>query len=178
MGSGASKKSNAEDKSNFEEDDEEDFDTFSKKKAGNKPKLEQNGLLPKLEASPAKKAKGRNSIVGLEDEDDDFQPLRKPKKKDEEKELRNEIIELEKTFENLDLDSSIKKPKPMMTRGLYRSSTIDDSFSTRPARGSRPPLGPFGTPAPKPLKFSWEESKPAPVVDKDNDDWNYKQVRF
>ena len=47
--------------------------------------------------------------------------------KAEEKELKNEIIELEKTFENLDLDNSIggggsitsthRKP---FTRGLYR----------------------------------------------------------
>ena len=46
--------------------------------------------------------------------------------KAEEKELKNEIIELEKTFENLDLDNSIgggsinstyRKP---LNRGLYR----------------------------------------------------------
>ena len=54
MGSGASKKAN-NNAAELDEDDEEDYDTFSKKRLGggknsNYPKLEQAGLLPKLQS--------------------------------------------------------------------------------------------------------------------------------
>ena len=139
-----------------------------------------------------KKKDGGRKIIGLDDDSDaenDSKTAKKPGKraKNEENELKNEIIELEKTFENLDLDNSIgganvKKP---FTRGLYRSSTIDQnySFDQRPQHtNSRPTMafgGSFGTPAiAKPLKFSWEEQTVPIVVDKNNDDWNYQQVSY
>jgi len=198
MGTGASKKSAAE-KASFDDDDDEDFDTYSKKKLAENSKyqrLEQNGLLPKLQSVSAfsrnkeKKKDGGRKIIGLDDDSDaenDSKTAKKPGKraKNEENELKNEIIELEKTFENLDLDNSIgganvKKP---FTRGLYRSSTIDQnySFDQRPQHtNSRPTMafgGSFGTPAiAKPLKFSWEEQTVPIVVDKNNDDWNYQQT--
>ena len=159
--------------------------------------MEQNGLLPKLQSVSAfnrnkeKKKDGERKIVGLDEDSDtenDAKTAKKPgvRAKNEENELKNEIIELEKTFENLDLDNSIggtnvRKP---FSRGLYRSSTIDQSYSfdQRPQHtNSRPNMafggGTFGTPAiAKPLKFSWEEPTVPIVVDKDNDDWNYQQV--
>ena len=107
-------------------------------------------------------------------------------KKDEEKELRKEIMELEKTFESLDLDThhshhtSVKKSN-FSRGGLFRSSTIDESYHQRPTNGSRrpPPMLGFGTPAvSKPLKFSWEETSAPAIVDKHTDDWNYQQVPF
>ena len=99
------------------------------------------------------------------------------KKKDEEKELKNEIMELEKTFEKLDIE-----PKSSRNRGgLFRSSTLDESsssYNNRPQRvPTRPPPLAFGTPVvSKPLKFSWEETRPPPIVDKSNEEWNYQQV--
>ena len=131
-------------------------------------------------------------VSGLEDDDSDIEALdsqsnqnsykkKGQKKKDEEKELKNEIIELEKTFESLDLDNAYSNNTNPRTRGLYRSSTLDNGYSTyapRPTKGPmRPPVA-FGTPVAKPLKFSWQEAAKSVVVDKDNDDWNYKQVRF
>ena len=107
-------------------------------------------------------------------------------KKDEEKELRKEIMELEKTFESLDLDThhshhtSVKKSN-FSRGGLFRSSTIDESYHQRPTNGSKrpPPMLGFGTPAvSKPLKFSWEETSAPAIVDKHTDDWNYQQVTF
>ena len=157
--------------------------------------MEPAGILPKLSAVSAFGSKSKlrdkngRKIVGLEDDSDveeDITTTKKGKRaKNEENELKNEIIELEKTFENLDLDNSIgstshRKP---FTRGLYRSSTIDESylFNQRPQNStSRPPMafgGSFATPAvAKPLKFSWQEPTVPIVVDKDNDDWNYQQV--
>ena len=98
-------------------------------------RLEHNGLLPKLQSvaafgkSKEKKKDSGREIVGLDD-DSDVEEItsKKPgqRAKAEEKELKNEIIELEKTFENLDLDNSIgggsinstyRKP---LNRGLYR----------------------------------------------------------
>ena len=123
---------------------------------------------PKKQVSPRKPIKSRN-------------------KKDEEKELRKEIMELEKTFESLDLDNknhhtSVKKSN-FSRGGLFRSSTIDESFTSRPQNGGggpgrRPPvpMG-FGTPSVgKPLKFSWEETTAPTTLDKNTDDWNYQQV--
>ena len=66
MGSGASKKPNAE--KSLENDDTEDFDTYTQKKAENKgqPKLEQAGLLPKLDSSNFKKpSNGPRTIIDL-----------------------------------------------------------------------------------------------------------------
>ena len=110
-------------------------------------------------------------------------------KKEDEKELRKEIMELEKTFESLDLDSgsvstynnhtSVKK-STFSRGGLFRSSTIDEgSYQSRPNNGpNRRPPPVFGTPAvSKPLKFSWQESSAPAVVDKHTDDWNYQQVK-
>jgi len=207
MGTGASKKATADaEKASFDDDDtDEDFDTYSKKKVAANSKsfsrLEHNGLLPKLQSvaafgkSKEKKKDSGREIVGLDD-DSDVEEItsKKPgqRAKAEEKELKNEIIELEKTFENLDLDNSIgggsinsthRKP---FTRGLYRSSTIDESYShnqrTQNSTSRTGPSmafvgGPFGTPAMvKPLKFSWEEPAVSIIVDKDNEDWNYQQT--
>ena len=145
------------------------------------------------QVSITKSILGRTKIIGLDDDEDsepeDSRPWPAgPKKgkraKDEEKELRNDIIELEKTFDNLELDNNIVSTSTTLkknNRSLYRASTFDESHTfsqaVRPNRGlTRPPVA-FGTPLnSKPLKFSWEESKTAPVVDKDNEDWNYKQV--
>ena len=59
MGSGASKKATNENAANFDDEDDEDFDTFAKKKLGQnkgqnkgQPRLEQAGLLPKLQDTP------------------------------------------------------------------------------------------------------------------------------
>lgn len=203
MGSGASK-NNAKEKASFDDqDDEEDYDTFSKRvknsNTAGAPRLEQNGLLPKLNnsSSPSKKSnKQRTSIIGLEEDEeeeleDQVLPLKNRRsKKEEERELRNEIIELEKTFENLELEDDVKKNgrishfnRPTNHRGLYRSSTLDESRYTNGAfdnaRQGRTASNRqfFGTPAiAKPLKFSWEDTKPAPIVDKSNEDWNYQQV--
>ena len=98
-------------------------------------------------------------------------------------------MELERTFESLDLEStstynntnhtSVKKST--FTRGgLFRSSTIDEGSYQRPNNGPNrrpPPVLGFGTPAvSKPLKFSWQESSAPAIVDKHTDDWNYQQV--
>ena len=72
MGSGASKKSdgNAANFDDSEEPAEEDFDTFSRKKLAQKsqqPRLEQAGLLPKLQQdTPTNKndSKTTRTIIG------------------------------------------------------------------------------------------------------------------
>ena len=74
MGNGASSKKSESKKDEFEEEDtEEDFDSYARKKAqerSGQQRLEQAGLLPKLEASPVlKKPVVRQTIVGLEDTD-------------------------------------------------------------------------------------------------------------
>ena len=77
MGNGASSKKSQEKKEDEfdEEDADEDFDSYARKKAqerSGQQRLEQAGLLPKLEASPIhKKPIVRETIVGLEDTDDE-----------------------------------------------------------------------------------------------------------
>ena len=116
----------------------------------------------------------------------------------DEKQLKNEILELEKTFESLELDR--KSPTPRT--GLFRTTSIaatafmPTSFAGngsgggllggRPTnRGQNKTLQsltsnsiPGGSGAPKPLKFSWEESSTPKAVDKDSEEWTYKQVPF
>ena len=77
MGNGASSKKseNSQKKEEFEEEDDEDFDSYARKKAqerSGQQRLEQAGLLPKLESSPERsKPVGRETIIGLDDSDDD-----------------------------------------------------------------------------------------------------------
>ena len=77
MGNGASSKKseNSQKKEDFEEEDDEDFDSYARKKAqerSGQQRLEQAGLLPKLESSPERsKPVVRETIIGLDDSDDD-----------------------------------------------------------------------------------------------------------
>lgn len=206
MGTGASKKAKTSTESP-EEDEDEDYDSFSKKRSQplneGQPRLEQAGLLPKLENSSSNfiQHQKRTTIVGLLDSDDEESEVitqQKAKKAaagpaaakakissktaNDEKQLRNEILELEKTFESLEMESSsaVAKRPP----GLMRASTIDHhhivqplSYNhSRPARGPLRPQQSFTAPVSRPLKFSWEETHAPVMVDKDTDEWNYKQV--
>lgn len=70
MGSGASKKSN-EDAQAKSDEESDDFETYTQKKAeaNGQPKLEQAGLLPKLEQPPSttnfkKPTNGPRTIIG------------------------------------------------------------------------------------------------------------------
>ena len=153
-------------------------------------------------------------LIDSDSEEDEFKPefrdknIHKPAKtitsnglnkkaaKTDEKQLKNEILELEKTFESLELDR--KSPTPRT--GLFRTTSIaatafmPTSFAgngsggggllgSRPSnRGQNKTLQsltlnsvPVGG-APKPLKFSWEESSTPKAVDKDSEEWTYKQV--
>ena len=109
------------------------------------------------------------------------------KTNNDEKTLKNEILELEKTFESLDMDRKTPTPRT----GLFRTTSIAATafmpqFLPYGNRPNRPGGGPnrtslqsggfFANPAPKTLKFSWEESSTPIAVDKNTDEWTYKQV--
>ena len=101
--------------------------------------------------------------------------------------MKNEILELEKTFESLDMDRKTPTPRT----GLFRTTSIAATafmpqflpYGNRPNRPGGPNSrtlqsgGLFANnPAPKTIKFSWEESSTPIAVDKDTDEWTYKQV--
>ena len=109
------------------------------------------------------------------------------KTNNDEKTLKNEILELEKTFESLDMDRKTPTPRT----GLFRTTSIAATafmpqFLPYGNRPNRPGGGPnrtslqsggfFANPAPKTIKFSWEESSTPIAVDKNTDEWTYKQV--
>ena len=79
MGNGASSKNGKDQKKDQDlgdEDQEEDFDSYARKKAqenrSGQQRLEQAGLLPKLESTPERsKPVVRETIIGLDDSDDD-----------------------------------------------------------------------------------------------------------
>ena len=80
MGNGASSKKSQDQKKDQEfgdeDNDQEDFDSYARKKAqenrSGQQRLEQAGLLPKLECTPERsKPVVRETIIGLDDSDDD-----------------------------------------------------------------------------------------------------------
>jgi hypothetical protein len=221
MGSGASKKkAGGKNASSFDENEEDDVDPFLKatsKRAPGQPRLEQAGILPKLEPADPKTThqgqNGRRQIVGLIDSDDDeIESVNnarlaatkgqtkaattniKQNDKLAEKQLKSEIIELEKTFESLEFNggnnhnsranNNHRTNNNQRPSGFFhRSAPTQDhnsqmpqplSYNSRPRRSSNVPSSAFTT---KPLKFSWEDTREPVSVDKDTEEWTYKQVK-